>query len=87
MKTVTFFNTVEELKQLTGITVYNDLWDAGFDMDDWDFGFVSDTEWTDDWSGEHPYYEYWLLQRMDNWCVGYKHTEYGGRYYYMLYHS
>lgn len=91
-KTVTFFDTVADLKQLTGLTCSNDLWRAGFDLDDWDWGFVSDNEWTEDWmndhpSDNHPYYEYWLLNRMDNHCCGYEHVEYNGKHYYILYHS
>ena len=92
MKTVTFFETREELRELTGLPADDHdaaLWDAGFDLDDWDFGFVSDTEWHEDgWlSSNSSYYEYWLLDRMANCCVGYKHTEYKGRHYYMMYHS
>ena len=37
--------------------------------------------------GNASYYEYFLLDRMANYCVGYKHTEYNGRHYYMMYHS
>lgn len=33
------------------------------------------------------FYEYWILSRMERYCVGYKHTEYNGRHYYMMYHS
>ena len=90
MKTITFFSTREELRELTGLPADNydkALWDAGFDLDDWDWGFVSDTEWSEDWSGNHPYYEYWMLTRMESYCVGYEHTEYGGRHYYIVYHS
>lgn len=92
MKTATFFETWEELQKLTGLPAddhYTALWDAGFDLDDWDFGFVSDTEWRKDgwFSGSGPFYEYWILNRMRDYCVGYKHTEYNGRHYYMLYHS
>ena len=92
MKTATFFETREELRDLTGLPAddYDSaLWDAGFDLDDWDFGFVSDEPWSQDgwWGSDGPYYEYWLLSRMGSHCVGYKHTEYNGRHYYMLYHS
>lgn len=92
MKTVTFFSTREELRELTGLPADDHdaaLWDSGFNLDDWDFGFVSDTEWHEDgwWSSTSSYYEYWLLDRMTNCCVGYKHTEYNGRHYYMMYHS
>ena len=87
MKTITFFSTEEELLRLTGLALHKDLWEVGFDLDDWDFGFVSDTEWTEDWNDKHPYYEYWILSRMDNYCCGYNHVEYNGKHYYMLYHS
>ena len=82
MKTVTFFETREELRALTGL--------PGDNLDDWDFGFVCDVEWVDNWwdnSDGRGYYEHWLLDRMDSHCVGYKHTEYNGRHYYLLYHS
>ena len=90
MKNVTFFHTREELRELTGLPADDHdkaLWEAGFDLDDWDFGFVSDTEWNTDWSGDHPYYEWWLLTRMEYHRAGYEHTEYGGRHYYLVYHS
>lgn len=91
MKTVTFFSTRGELRELTGLPADNHddaLWEAGFDLDDWDFGFASDTEWSDGWwDNAAPYFEYWLLHRMESHCVGYKHTEFNGCHYYMVYHS
>lgn len=86
-KTVTFFDTRKDLLELTGLHDMDSLWEAGFNLDDWDFGFVSDTEWSDDWFDGCPYFEYWLLTHMDRHCVGYEHTEYNGKHYYMLYHS
>ena len=87
MKTIIFFSTEEELLQLTGLIQRKDLWDVGFDLDDWDFGFVSDTEWTEDCNKKHPYYEYWILNRMDRQGVGYEHVEHNGKHYYMSYHA
>lgn len=90
-KTVTFFDTREELRALTGLSADDydrALWDAGFNLDDWDFGFVSDTEWNGSWGyNDGNYYEWWLLNHMENHCVGYEHVEYKGKHYYMLYHS
>ena len=63
MNTVTFFNTEEELQQLTGLN-HQALWDNGFDLDDWDWGFVSDTYWS-----PHDYknnYIHWILNHMHN---------------------
>lgn len=92
MKTVTFFETREELRELTGLPGDNydeALWDAGFNLDDWDFGFVSDTEWSDrwGWGDGDSYLEWWLLRRMEDHCVGYQHNEFNGRHYYIAYHS
>lgn len=87
MKTATFFESREELRRLTGCLDDNQLWDVGFNLDDWDFGFVSDEPWNDNWGDYGNYYEYWLLDRMKNHCVGYEEVEYNGKYYYMLYHS
>ena len=86
--TVTFFDTREDLRELTGLPgddYDKALWNAGFDLDDWDWGFVSDTPWSEDWDG--PYYQCWLMSRMVEYCVGYDHTEYNGRHYYILHHS
>ena len=86
--TVTFFDTREDLRELTGLPSddYDKaLWNAGFDLDDWDWGFVSDTLWPEDWDG--PYYQCWLMSRMVEYCVGYDHTEYNGRHYYLLHHA
>ena len=84
MKTVTFFNTEEELQQLTGLN-HQGLWDNNFDLDDWDWGFVSDTYW-------NPYdyqnnYMYWILHHMHTYYTGYKATYYNNKYYYIYYHS
>jgi hypothetical protein len=87
MTTVTFFANVNELSQITGLTA-GALWSNGFNLDDMDFGFVSDTEWLGGWflTGS-PYYQNWLLTRMDDYCAGYQHVEYKNKHYYMLYHS
>lgn len=94
MRTVTFFDTLDELRELTGLPGDDHdkaLWDAGFNLDDWDFGLVSDEEWDEDgwWNDpeEVRYYVYWLMTSMDHHCVGYGHTEYNGRHYYIAYHS
>lgn len=88
--TVTFFSTEEDLQSLTGLN-HDQLWDAGFDLDDWDLGFVSDTEWPDPdrWFSdrEYPYHQYWLFTRMNQCGPGCEHTAYGGKHYYMAYHS
>lgn len=87
MMNVTFFNGVAELQELTGLS-YERLWNAGFNLDDMDFGIVCDRELVGDWwSNGSPYYITWLLDKMDSHCVGYNHAEYLGKHYYTVHHS
>lgn len=90
MLNVTFFESVEELEKLTGLTE-DELWNAGFDLDDMDFGLAAEKELHDDWEGECipdvPYYETWLTCRMDEHCVGYHHVVLGGKHYYTVHHA
>lgn len=71
------FTTEKELSKLTGLN-HEQLWDSGFDLDDWDIGFQSDK----------PLPEYnWLRNRMDSYCVGYNELALGGKWYYLVYHA
>ena len=86
----------EDLRAWTGLPADNHdeaLWEAGFNLDDWDVCFESDTrliqECGDD---EETWFEpiaeaWWLVNRMDNYCVGYKEVEYNGKWYYTVHHS
>lgn len=86
-QTITFFDTTKDLETLTGLTA-DKLGDAGFDLGDMDFGFVTEKEWNQDgWDDDDPCYESWLLYRMGSYCMGYKHTEFNGKHYYILYRS
>ena len=73
------FTSEKELQKLTGLS-HDELWDNNFNLDDWDIGFCCDKPLSSkkDW---------WLLQRMENWCTGYKRVFYMDKYYYMVYHS
>lgn len=78
--------TREDLREITGLLSDNHdeaLWDAGFNLDDWDVCFVSDVPLDDDWDNE----AWWLVNKMECHCVGYEHVEYNGKHYYMVYHS
>ena len=94
------FDTEEDLMKLTELS-RDELWDAGFDLDDWDAGFQSEIKLHEDPSKEdikaRCYYEgellydnspcYWLVQQMSNYCVGASYIEYGGKHYYMVHHA
>lgn len=90
---LTMFETEEDLRKLTGLD-RDGLWDNDFDLDDWDVGFCTSIPLTEtlydedcgEW--EEPIKDAdWLLHRMEYHCVGYRHTEYNGKHYYMAYHS
>lgn len=87
MLNITFYEGSADLQELTGLS-YKELWEAGFNLDDMDFGIVCDVELVEDWwSNGAPYYSWWLLDRMDSHCVGYNHVEYNGKHYYTVHHS
>lgn len=96
MTNLIMFSSERELSKLTGLD-HDGLWKAGFDLDDWDVGFMSEEPLTrrvyyDDGGEITSYFEPlrgsdWLIDRMDNYACGYKHTEYNGKHYYMVYHS
>lgn len=86
MYNIIMFTTREELRELTGLPADNydkALWDAGFDLDDWDIGFCSDkpmehvygTEPDEDIEEDYEYssldYEYTLLDEEDSLALKY----------------
>lgn len=86
MKSVTFFETPQELCELTGLSD-RDLLCLGIRINDISFGFESTTDWNFEvcWSKNAPYYEFWLLHSMDSTLYGYKHVAFRGKHYYILY--
>lgn len=85
-------STREDLISETGMTA-DELWDAGFDLDDWDVCFVSGTrlletyeEKGDTW--DEPIEDaYWLVMRMETYCVGYDEVMHDGKWYYTAHHA
>ena len=73
---IVMYTEQEELEELTGLS-YDGLWDAGFNMDDWDVGFQCDKELPDGW----------LSLQLEDYCVGPSHVEYKGKHYYHAHHS
>lgn len=91
-------DNIEDIRAWTGLPADNHdeaLWEAGFDLDDWDVCFESDTklfkEYTADdgheWWKEPIDEAWWLVHQMDSYCVGYNEVEYNGRWYYTVHHS
>lgn len=82
-----------DLRSWTGLPADNHdeaLWKAGFNLDDWDVCFESDTRllesYEDDWA-EPKSESWWLVTRMDSYCVGFDEVEYGGKWYYIVHHA
>lgn len=98
MKTnLTFFDNSKDLESLTGLS-QDELWNSGFDLDDMDWGFVSDKEYTKETMNEFgdvsleikyniPQFAYQILSMMENYCVGFHHVKYNNKHYYTLHHA
>ncbi len=88
------FDDEKDLQELTGLN-HDQLWDAGFDLDDWDFGIVADESFTTQYAeesvkpvsclnyGEIPESIQWMFDS----CFCIRHVEYNGKHYTMAYHS
>jgi hypothetical protein len=60
IRDLTFFNSVEDLEQLTGLS-RNELWEHGANLDDWDYGFCCSQQLHKEVSEEKEKYE------IDSW--------------------
>lgn len=69
----------EDLTKLTGLD-HDNLWNEGFDLDDWDVCFVSDRKLTEANAK-------WLVNRMKSYCCGFEEVEFNKKFYYLVYHS
>lgn len=88
------FDDEKDLQELTGLN-HDQLWDAGFDLDDWDFGIVTDEIMGVPFEGvsRKPvnivYYKDLpaCIQWMFDSCFCARNVEYNGKHYTMAYHS
>jgi hypothetical protein len=88
---------------LTGLSGENydkALWDAGFDLDDWDFGLVSpvplhEMVQSEDDNGmptevmqgkDSPCYMLWIMSGLENFGVQCDYVRYKGWHYYLRHH-
>ena len=76
IRNLIMFDEIEDIEKLTGLT-HEKLWEVGFDLDDWDCGFMSDA----------PIDDGWLLNEMEGYCVGSNHVEYDGKHWYTVHHA
>lgn len=79
----------EDIREWTGLPSDNydkALWDAGFNLDDWDMCIESDTRLVDDW-GNSQTDAWWLVNQMYGYCCGYNEVEYNGKWYYTVHHA
>ena len=79
----------EDIRKWTGLPSDNydkALWDAGFDLDDWDMCIESDVRLVDDY-GNNQTDAWWLVNQMEGYCCGYNEVEYNGKWYYTVHHA
>lgn len=92
MENVVFFESDKDLKKLTGVEDFKELWDEGWDLDDWDFGIQTEEEWKEmdpnsdcyEWRRWDHYYRYCMEDMMNTFQVG--HYTHNGKHYYLRYH-
>ena len=106
MKTIIAFSSRKEIFEILGWPYTGDyktdepltdkLWDAGFNLDDWDIGFacreplgkqVSDEDYEYDTWFEWDEDIFWLGSQMDSYCVGCHHCEFEGWHWYTVHHA
>lgn len=84
----------EDIRKWTGLSD-DKLWNVGFDLDDWDICFESDTRLVErvdsDEDGDRwvePVDEaWWLVHRMEEYCCGFNEVEYNSKWYYTVHHA
>lgn len=84
----------EDIRKWTGLSD-DELWNVGFNLDDWDICFESDTRLVEkvgsDEDGDRwvePVDEaWWLVHRMEEYCCGYNEVKYNGKWYYTVHHA
>lgn len=79
MSHITLFDTEEELIALTGLT-HKQLWDAGFNLDDWNWGFRTINEILTNAEAS-------LIDIMESCYCSVEMAYYNGYYYYLAYHA
>lgn len=102
MLNIRWFKTCEDLEKLTG-KPYDELWAAGFNLDDWDFGIrvdrplhrapteveLRDGEYfdPDDMAVDYDSEGSWLFERMQDWLCGCSYVKLGRWHYYLCHHA
>ena len=89
MITLRITDNREDIRRWTGLPSDNydeALWDAGFNLDDWDICIESDVRLVDDW-GNSQTDAWWIVNQMDGYCCGYNEVEYNGKWYYTVHHA
>ena len=94
------FETEEERCELTGLTEH-ELWQKGFNLDDWEIGFQSEVKLHKTPTKkdiENGYREnelialfdlpaHWLMSQMNAYCVGANYVFLDGKHYYTVHHA
>lgn len=105
MRDIKVFNTVKEVYEILGKKApakywddpfYDQLWEAGFNFDDWDIGFacrepLQHIETDDEENGGSSWHEwnkdvYWLGMKMTD-SYKYRHIYFGGYHWYTVHHA
>ncbi len=89
MEKVIFFKSDEDLLELSGAESLQDLWDAGFDLDDWNYGIMVESEWPEMsdnyWPTKYVEYRDDIYNCMSGCCYA-SHGVFNGKHFYFKHH-
>lgn len=90
MEKIIIFESDKDLMELTGVSSLDELWEAKWDLDDWDYGIQTDEEW-EEMDVEKDLDWYMVKQYRSNMAeaLGYiqiGHYTWNGKHYYIKYH-
>lgn len=88
MEKVIFFNSNKDLLELSGAESIQELYSAGFDLDDWNYGIMVETEWPEmgeDWEPEYKEYREDISNYMSGCCYS-SHGVFNGKHFYFKHH-
>ena len=88
MEKVIFFESNKDLLELSGAKSLQELWDAGFDLDDWNYGIMVESEWPemgDDWESNYKEYREDMYYYMSGLCYV-SHGFFNGKHFQFKHH-
>ena len=88
MEKIIFFESNKDLLELSGAKSLQELWGAGVELDDWNYGIMVESEWPemgDDWESNYKEYREDMYYYMSGCCY-LSHGGFNGKHFYFKHH-